>query len=145
MAVIAPRCPFCGSDQVRKNGFNNGKQRYICKNVECSHKTFYTKYTYPGCKRLIKYAIVRLSETGNGTRRISRLLGISKDTVAAALKNKEEHGKRCEGIELQKLYNKLFEGKILKASRKDRTGRKGELSRRRTEFEAWLRIVMSKD
>lgn len=123
MALSAQKCPFCGSDQVRKNGFNNGKQRYICKNAKCSHKTFYTKYTYPGCKRLIKYAIVRLSEKGDGTRRISRLLGISKDTVTAALKNKEEHGKGCEGIKLRKQYDDLFKEKRPRARRKNITCR----------------------
>ncbi|MDR3109751.1 MAG: hypothetical protein LBU65_08700 [Planctomycetaceae bacterium] len=45
MVLVALKCPFCGSTNVGKNGTNNGKQRYICKNSECRHQIFYAEYT----------------------------------------------------------------------------------------------------
>ena len=88
MTLVALKCPFCGSEKVGKNGLINGKQRYICKNTECSHKTFYAEYTYNACQPEVKSAIVKLSVNGNGTRAISRCLGIHRDTVTAILKKK---------------------------------------------------------
>jgi len=89
MTFVALKCPFCGSDHVGKNGFNNGKQRYICKNADCSHQTFYAEYTYKAWQPAIKSSIVKLSVNGNGTRAISRCLGINKDTVTAVLKKRK--------------------------------------------------------
>ena len=89
MTLVALKCPFCGSADVRKNGFNNGKQRYFCKNAKCSHKTFYAEYTYNAWKPEVKSSIIKLSVNGNGTRAISRCLGIDKDTVTAVLKKKK--------------------------------------------------------
>jgi len=37
-------CPFCESINVSKNGYAGGKQRYMCKNVNCFHQTFYLEY-----------------------------------------------------------------------------------------------------
>ena len=89
MTLVSLKCPFCGSDHVGKNGFNNGKQRYICKNTECSHKTFYAESTYNACKPEIQSSIIKLSVNGNGTRAISRCLGIHRDSVTAALKKRK--------------------------------------------------------
>ena len=104
MTLIALQCPFCESEQVRKNGFNNGKQRYICKNSACSHQTFYAEYTYPACKPEVKSSILKLSVNGNGTRAISRCLGIHRDSVTAALK--ENLHKPCERGVLQKPFGR---------------------------------------
>jgi transposase-like protein len=46
MILTYLKCPFCGSTDVGKYDTNNGKQRYICKNEKCSHKTFYEEYIY---------------------------------------------------------------------------------------------------
>ena len=46
MVQVTLHCPFCGSDDVGKNGSSNGKQRYLCRNTGCPHKTFYAEYTY---------------------------------------------------------------------------------------------------
>jgi len=89
MTLVALKCPFCGSENVGKNGLNNCKQRYICKNAECSHQTFYAEYTYNACRPEIKSSIVKLSVNGNGTRAIARCLGIHRDTVTAALKKRK--------------------------------------------------------
>jgi len=84
MTFVALKCPFYGSDRVRKNGLNNGKQRYKCKDAACSHQTFYAEYTYNAYKPAVKSSILKLSVNGNGTRAISRCLSIHKDTVTAA-------------------------------------------------------------
>ncbi len=47
MVLIPVRCPHCNSNDIKRNGTSaNGKQRYICCNEECSHKTFVECYTY---------------------------------------------------------------------------------------------------
>jgi len=89
MVSVLLKCPFCGSENVGKNGFNNGKQRYLCNNPECPHKTFYGNYTYNGCRPEIKRDIIKWSVDGSGIRAISRQLGISTDTVISELKKKK--------------------------------------------------------
>ena len=98
MTLVALKCPFCGSDRVRKNGLNNGKQRYKCKNSACSHQTFYAEYTYNACKPAVRASIITLSVNGNGTRAISSCLSIHRDTVTAALKKRVPHQQREQGI-----------------------------------------------
>jgi transposase-like protein len=90
MVLVALKCPSCQSESVRKNGTNNWKQRYLCKNQECPRKTFYAEYTYNACKPEVKSAIYKMSVNGSGTRAISRVLNINKDTVTAALKKKKK-------------------------------------------------------
>ena len=41
MVQVPLCCPFCGTENVRKNGHSNGKQHYLCKNADCSRQTFY--------------------------------------------------------------------------------------------------------
>jgi IS1 family transposase/transposase-like protein len=89
--VLAPvKCPHCGSDNVKKNGTSrNGKQRFLCCNEKCSHKTFIEHYTYnaydPNIRSRIFFSIVN----GSGTRATARTLGIAKDTVTDALRSIE--------------------------------------------------------
>ena len=41
MALIPVLCPFCGHDKVSKRGkTENGKQRYLCQNIECFKGSF---------------------------------------------------------------------------------------------------------
>jgi len=89
MIVVALKCPFCKSENVRKNGFVNRKQRYLCENSDCSHKTFYAEYTYNACNPEIRAKIVKMSIDGSGIRAISRVLGISTSTVISTLKKKK--------------------------------------------------------
>jgi transposase-like protein len=89
MVQVPLICPFCGTEKVRKNGHSNGKQRYLCLNAECPHKTFYAEYTYNGCKPGGKKQILKMTIDGCGIRSISRVLGISQDTVIATLKKKK--------------------------------------------------------
>ena len=88
MVSVALTCPFCGSENVDKNGHSNGKQRYVCHNSECSHKTFYAEYTYNAYKPEVKQDIIKMSVDGTGVRAISRI-GISTDTVISELKKRK--------------------------------------------------------
>ncbi|MDR1477826.1 MAG: hypothetical protein LBJ00_02675 [Planctomycetaceae bacterium] len=98
MILVPLQCPFCGSEDVGKHGTVNGKQRYICHTLECSHRTFYTEYTYNACKSGVKSDIYKQSVNGSGVRAISRCLGISTDTVISELKKRKRHKSYQQGI-----------------------------------------------
>ena len=90
--VLAPvKCPHCGSDNVKKNGTaRNGKQRFLCCNEKCSHKTFVENYTHKAYDPNVRSQIFSSIANGSGIRATARTLGIAKGTVAAALKSTEE-------------------------------------------------------
>ncbi|MDR2528706.1 MAG: helix-turn-helix domain-containing protein [Synergistaceae bacterium] len=54
--------------------------------TEYSNKKFYTEYTYNAYKPEVKQDIIKMSADGAGIRAISRILGISTDTVISELK-----------------------------------------------------------
>jgi transposase-like protein len=88
MVSTSVKCPHCGSDNVKKNGTSrNGKQRFLCGNEKCRHKTFVEHYTYnaydPNIRSRIFFSIVN----GSGTRATARTLSIAKDTVTDALRS----------------------------------------------------------
>jgi transposase-like protein len=89
--VLAPvKCPHCGSYRVRKNGTSkNGKQRFLCCNESCTHRTFVENYTChaydPNIRSRIFFSIVNGSET----RATAGTPGIAKDTVTEAYKKLE--------------------------------------------------------
>ncbi|MDR1301196.1 MAG: hypothetical protein LBK43_01845, partial [Treponema sp.] len=66
--MIALKCLFCGSEDVRPYGTSNGKKRYACNNPGCSPKTFYAEYRYNGCKPEVKKAIITWAADGAGVR-----------------------------------------------------------------------------
>jgi transposase-like protein len=89
MAIKTERvqCPFCGSENVSKNGHNKtGKQVYNCMNNECTHRNFVEQYTYNAYKPEIRNQVLKMAVDCTGTRATGRILGISKDTVTAILK-----------------------------------------------------------
>jgi transposase-like protein len=87
MVYIKVICPHCGSDEVVLHGRNtNGKQRLLCRNAECKHKTFQLDYTNNACKPGVKQQIIDMAMNGSGTRDTGRVLKISKDTVTSVLK-----------------------------------------------------------
>jgi len=89
MVLIPVTCPDCRSDDVGKNGHDQkGVQRYLCRNAECSRKTFALEYTYKAYEKGIKAKVLDMTVNGNGTRAIARTLGINKDTVTAVLKKR---------------------------------------------------------
>ena len=90
MAIIPVRCPSCDEDAVVKRGKSDrGKQRYLCQNEACSHRTFLLDYTNRGCMPSVKRQIIDLTLNGSGIRDIARVLRISTDTVIGELKKKK--------------------------------------------------------
>ena len=91
MAVVKVKCPYCGSEEISLYGKNSktGKQRYLCRNKACRHKTFQLEYTNEACRPGTREKIVEMAMNGAGTRDTGRVLGISKDTVTAVLKKRK--------------------------------------------------------
>ena len=90
MAEITVKCPYCGSEEVSLYGKSRrGKQRYLCRNKGCGHKTFQLEYKNNACRPGAKEKIVEIAMNGGGTRDTGRVLGISSDTVTAVLKKRK--------------------------------------------------------
>ena len=82
-------CPSCGSSDVVKHGQSGeGKQRYKCRNSECSRRTFIREYAYRGYLPQVKQQIVDMAINGSGTRDTARVLKISRTTVTETLKKR---------------------------------------------------------
>ena len=90
MAVIKVECPYCGSKEISLYGKNSttGRQRYLCRNKACSHKTFQVEYKNNGSRPGAKEKIVKMTMNGGGTRDTGRVLGISPNTVTSVLKKR---------------------------------------------------------
>ncbi len=95
MATVKVKCPYCGREGVVLYGKRKtGKQRYLCKNKECGHKTFQLKYKNNASKPGMKEKIVEMVMNGSGTRDTGRVLKVSKDTVTAVLKKRKNSSNR---------------------------------------------------
>jgi transposase-like protein len=82
-------CPTCGSRDVVKHGQSGeGKQRYKCRNSECSRCTFIREYAYRGYLPEVKQQISEMALNGSGTRDTARVLKISRTTVTETLKKR---------------------------------------------------------
>ncbi len=79
MVTEAVECPTCG-------GSATGKKRYICRNSNCTRKTFIIDYTYQGHLPKVKQQIADMAINGSGIRDTGRVLGISPTTVIKELK-----------------------------------------------------------
>ena len=90
MAVIKVECPYCGSKEISLYGKNSttGRQRYLCCNKACNHKTFQVEYKNNGSRPGVKEKIVEMTINGGGTRDTGRVLGISPNTVTSVLKKR---------------------------------------------------------
>jgi len=87
MVTEAIRCPTCGQTDIYRHGHSaTGKKRYICRNVECTRKTFIIDYTNKGYLPSVKEKIVDMAMNGSGIRDTGRVLGISPTTVISELK-----------------------------------------------------------
>jgi transposase-like protein len=94
MALIEVMCPTCESNQVVKFGVNKqGKQRYQCRNKHCKKDTFILDYENIGYLQEIKKQIIEMTLNGSGIRDISRVLGVSINTVLSELKKKKPKSK----------------------------------------------------
>ena len=90
MATIKVKCPYCGSEDIVLYGkHRTGRQRYLCRNEACTHKTFQVEYKNKACKPGVKEKIIEMAMNGAGTHDTGRVLGISKDTVTAVLKKQQ--------------------------------------------------------
>ena len=90
MAKIKVKCPYCGSEEVSLYGKSrSGKQRYLCRNKACDHKTFQLEYKNNACWPGAKEKIVEIAMNGGGTRDTGRVLRISPNTVTAVLKKRK--------------------------------------------------------
>jgi transposase-like protein/IS1 family transposase len=88
MVLTPVKCPHCGSENVVKNGTaENGRQRFLCRNENCAHRTFLEIYTHRGYDPEVRQRIFFLAVNGTGMRATARALGISKGTVTSALRN----------------------------------------------------------
>ena len=85
------RCPECGSKEKVKNGYNRGKQRYLCK--ECGRNYTGTKNGYPESTK--REALIYYTE-GLGFRQIERLMHVSHVTVINWVKKAAEEIRRIE-------------------------------------------------
>jgi len=48
MVTEVVQCPTCGGTELYRHGHSRtGKKRYICRNTECTGKTFIIDYTKP--------------------------------------------------------------------------------------------------
>ncbi len=82
-------CPSCGSSDVVKHGQSReGKQRYKCRNSECSRCTFIQAYAYRGYLPEVKRQIADMAVNGSGIRDTARVLKISRTTVIETLKKR---------------------------------------------------------
>lgn len=89
MVFLPVRCPGCGQDKIVKRGkTENGKQRYLCQDAECSTRTFILDYTYNAYAYEVKYKIIDMAMNGSGIRDTARVLGISPTTVIKELKKR---------------------------------------------------------
>ena len=63
IAYIKVVCPYCGSEKVVFYGKNKtGKQRMLCRNLECSHKTFQLEYKNNVSKPGVKEKIIEMTQ-----------------------------------------------------------------------------------
>jgi insertion element IS1 protein InsB len=77
-------CPRCSRGNVIKHGTTRaGKQRYRCRRCR---RQFITDYTNRGHDPEVRRLIVPLSLNGCGIRDISRVLGVSTNTVLKLLR-----------------------------------------------------------
>ncbi len=82
MTLIPVHCLHCDSDQVVKRGTTStGKQRYLCRNAECAHRSFLLEYSDRGRLPQVKQQIIDMALNGSGIRDTVWVLKISKDTV----------------------------------------------------------------
>jgi insertion element IS1 protein InsB len=77
-------CPRCGSLAIKKNGRSKqGKQRFRCNYC---FRQFLTDYSYQGCRPEVRQLIVPMTLNGSGIRDITRVLGVSINTVLKTIK-----------------------------------------------------------
>ena len=99
------KCPKSGSEKRVKSGFNNKKQRYLCK--ECRYHYTVEQRGYP---EYIRRKAIQLYLEENGFRRIERILKVSHVSVinwekksGAKLEKLPKKDEKVEVLELDEL------------------------------------------
>jgi transposase-like protein len=72
------KCPECHSSSLRKDGHQNGKQRWECKN--CG-RIFRSSYQAKGYHPQVKETCLKMYVNGMGFRAIERVTGIHHTTI----------------------------------------------------------------
>jgi len=87
-------CPDCSGTHICKNGCSeNGTQRWLCLNEDCSRRSFQLRYKYNAHKPGVKDQIDTQTLNSSGVRDIARNLSIDKNTVCSHLKKKTPKSK----------------------------------------------------
>jgi transposase-like protein len=87
--TIEVRCPNCHSNNIIKAGFTGqGKQRYLCKEIDYSSKTFLLNDSYQACFLEIKKRMIDMAINGSGIRDTARVLKMSPNSVIQEIKKK---------------------------------------------------------
>ena len=95
MAMVKVKCPYCGSEEVSLYGKNRTeRQRYLCRNEGCRHKTFQVEYKNQASRPGTKEKIVEMVMKGAGTRDTGRVLKVSPNTVTSVLKKRNSLSSR---------------------------------------------------
>lgn len=81
------KCPRCQSDNTRKDGHANGKQRWECK--ECG-RIFRDSYSTKGYHPQVKEICLNMYLNGMGFRAIERVTGIHHTTIINWVKESGE-------------------------------------------------------
>lgn len=86
--VLEPiHCLECKStDVVKHRRSAAGKQRYCCRNQNCSLQSFILNFSYRGRLSAVKKQISDMAMNGSGIRDTARVLQVSPTTVIATLK-----------------------------------------------------------
>lgn len=80
-------CRYCGSLQVIFKGKQSGHQNCKCK--DCN-RSFQLSYSYNAYKPEVREKIEKMAHNGSGIRDTARVLDISRNTVIAHLKKKNQ-------------------------------------------------------
>jgi transposase-like protein len=88
VVTITVRCPYCGSDKLKRNGHaSNGKQRYYCKACKKQSRENPTPHAYSEKRR---EEILRAYEERSSLRGLKRTFGVARNTVSEWIKKKQE-------------------------------------------------------
>ncbi|MDJ0590635.1 MAG: IS1 family transposase [Pleurocapsa sp. MO_226.B13] len=92
------KCPRCQSDNTRKDGHSNGKQRWECK--DCG-RIFRDSYSPKGYHPQVKEICLNMYLNGMGFRAIERVTGIHHTTIINWVKESGEELPEDESEEPQ--------------------------------------------
>ena len=88
------RCPKCNSEELVRDGFLKGRQRYLCKSCKYRHSV-----QEIGKPASLKRQALILYLEGLGFRSIGRLLGVSNVSVLNWIR---KYGEKLEEIKFEK-------------------------------------------